>query len=210
MICYNTTVDYVIEVGRRERKRQAVHQSLLEAAERLFAERGVARTTVDDIADAADVARQTVFNHFPYKEALALELGAQNIQRVAQHAHARLEAGVPALEVLQETAERVLAVCEQRGECAAVVAQELLHTDPERAARAAGRVPLRALFEAILLQAREEGSLRDDLPVEIVAKRISSILTSIVAQIMTTDAEVARRELSVCFDMLFNGISERS
>src|SRR5579872_7065506 len=110
IIWYNPAVDYVVELGRRERKRQAVHLSVLEAAERLFTERGVARTTVDDIAQAADVARQTVFNHFPYKEALALELGAESIQQVAQHAHARLEAGVPALVVLREAAQRMLDV----------------------------------------------------------------------------------------------------
>jgi len=203
-------VEYVVELGRRERKRQAVHLSVLEAADRLFAERGVARTTVDDIAEAADVARQTVFNHFAYKEAMALELGADSIQRVAQHAHARLEAGAPALEVLEETAKRMLDESFQRGECAAVVAQELLHADPERASRAADRVPISALFEAILWQAKEEGTLREDLPVDIVAKTMSAILTSVVAQIMYTDANLARRQLKVCFDIWFNGISERS
>jgi AcrR family transcriptional regulator len=203
-------VGYVIELGRRDRKRLAVHQSLLEAAQKLFAERGVVRTTVGDIAEEADVARQTVFNHFAYKEALALELGAESIQWVAQHAHARLEAGVPALDVLADTAHRVLDASLKQGECAAVVAQELLHADPERASRAAGRVPICALFEAILLQAQEEGTLRADLPAHVVAKKITVVLTSIIAQILYVDAEVARCELAVCFDILFNGISERS
>lgn len=35
---------------------------------RLFAERGYDETSVDDVAAAADVARQTFFNHFPSKE----------------------------------------------------------------------------------------------------------------------------------------------
>jgi hypothetical protein len=90
------------------------------------------------------------------------------------------------------------------------VAQELLHADPERASRAAGRVPICALFEAILVQAQEEGTLRADLPAHVVAKKITVVLTSIIAQILYVDAEVARCELAVCFDILFNGISERS
>ena len=203
-------MDYVISLDRRQRKRQAVHQQLLEAAERLFSERGVARTTVDDIAEAADVARQTFFNHFPYKEALAVELEADGIQEVAQHAQALLEAGTPALDVLQRTAEWVLERSIGDGDRAVVVARELLHPDPERARWAAEQIPLRAIFEAILVQAREEGTLRSDLPVQVVAARLSSVLRSIISQILLYDPEQLRRELAVCFDIVFNGIVDRS
>jgi AcrR family transcriptional regulator len=203
-------VDYVIELGRRERKRRAVHQSLLDAALHLFSEHGVARTTVDDIAEAADVARQTVFNHFPYKEAFALELGAESIRRVAERAHVLLEAGVGALEVLQRCTLQILEISIEQGERAVVVARELLHPDAERAKRAADRVPLRDLIEAILVQAREEGSLRTDLPVDIVATRMSALLASIVAQVRNCDSATLRRDLSVCFDVFLNGITERS
>jgi AcrR family transcriptional regulator len=202
-------MDYVISLGRRERKRQAVHQQLLDVAEQLFRERGIARTTVEDIAEAADVARQTVFNHFPYKEALAVELAAEGIQEVAQHAQALLEAGTPALDVLQRTAEWVLEQAIEDGELAVVVARELLHTDAERVKRASEQIPLEEIFEAILLQAREEGHLRGDLPVHIVAGRLSGVLRNIIAQIMQYDAEQLRRELSVCFDIVFNGIVDR-
>lgn len=202
-------MDYVIELGRRERKRQAVHQNVLEVASRLFAERGVARTTVDDIAEAADVARQTVFNHFPYKEALALELAADTVRAVAQAAHALLEAGVPAVDVLETVAFRILETALEKGEQSVVVARELLHSDGERAARAAESVPVRSLIEAILIQAREEGSVREDLPLELVARTMAVVLTNIVAQIMHTAASTLREDLGVCFDMLLNGISER-
>lgn len=53
---------------RRSRKRLAIRQIISDVATRLFFERGFDRVTVDEIADAADVARMTVFNHFPRKE----------------------------------------------------------------------------------------------------------------------------------------------
>src|SRR5438105_2255112 len=105
---YTTRMDFVIEANRRERKRQAVHDSLLMAGNQLFREHGVTRTTVDDIVGLVDVARQTFFNHFPYKEALALELGAEGIHHVAERAHALLESGCSAVEVLKKTAEWML------------------------------------------------------------------------------------------------------
>jgi len=47
---------------------------ILEAAKRLFAEKGFAGTTTRDIASAADTATGTLFNYFPSKEALAMSL----------------------------------------------------------------------------------------------------------------------------------------
>ncbi|MEJ1969595.1 MAG: TetR/AcrR family transcriptional regulator [Rhizomicrobium sp.] len=53
---------------RRSRKRLATRQSISDAATLLFIERGFDHVTVDEIAEAADVGRMTVFNHFPRKE----------------------------------------------------------------------------------------------------------------------------------------------
>jgi AcrR family transcriptional regulator len=53
---------------RRSRKRLATREDISEAATRLFYERGFDHVTVDEIAEAADVGRMTVFNHFPRKE----------------------------------------------------------------------------------------------------------------------------------------------
>jgi AcrR family transcriptional regulator len=60
--------------SRSERRRQETADRIAEGAARLFAERGVAATTVADICERADVARQTFFNHFATKQDLVDEL----------------------------------------------------------------------------------------------------------------------------------------
>lgn len=54
--------------GRRERKKQLVHDELSRRAFALFAERGFDRVSVEDITEAADVSRTTFFRYFPTKE----------------------------------------------------------------------------------------------------------------------------------------------
>jgi AcrR family transcriptional regulator len=56
------------KLGLRERKKQRTRQTILTAAFDLFAQRGYAHTTLEDIAEAAEVSTGTLFAYFPSKE----------------------------------------------------------------------------------------------------------------------------------------------
>ena len=53
---------------RRARRKQETRERIIDAAAVLFIVQGYDATTVDQISEAADVARGTFFNHFPGKE----------------------------------------------------------------------------------------------------------------------------------------------
>ncbi|MFT4008802.1 MAG: TetR/AcrR family transcriptional regulator [Nocardioidaceae bacterium] len=61
------------EPGLRARKKQQTRRLIAETAARLFAEAGYENVAVIDVARAADVAEQTVYNYFPTKEHLVLD-----------------------------------------------------------------------------------------------------------------------------------------
>lgn len=52
-------------LDRRAALKARHREAILDAADALIRERGEARFSVDELADRADVARRTVFNHFP-------------------------------------------------------------------------------------------------------------------------------------------------
>src|SRR6266540_3380610 len=61
------------QVSLRERKKARTRAAIREHAMRLFREQGFAETTVDQIAEAADVSPSTFFRYFPNKEAVILQ-----------------------------------------------------------------------------------------------------------------------------------------
>lgn len=78
------------ELGTRERKRIETSARITEAASRLATERGIARTTIDDIAAEAGIGRATFFRYFESKE-LAIATGLSD---VGVHVLADVIAGV--------------------------------------------------------------------------------------------------------------------
>jgi AcrR family transcriptional regulator len=54
--------------GLRERKKQKTKASIQREALRLFKKRGYNETTIEDIAQAAEISPSTFFNYFPTKE----------------------------------------------------------------------------------------------------------------------------------------------
>ena len=69
--------------GLRERKKRATRIAIRDAAMRLFDDQGFTGTTMDQIAEAADVSRATVFTYFPTKEEIVFGDGAAVIEGLA-------------------------------------------------------------------------------------------------------------------------------
>jgi AcrR family transcriptional regulator len=75
----------------RERKKTATRERIYLEALGLFSRKGFSSTTVEEIAEAAEVSKGTFFNYFPGKESLLHELG----ERLALEAGAELNTLLP-------------------------------------------------------------------------------------------------------------------
>jgi AcrR family transcriptional regulator len=115
--------------GRRERKKRETAERIARAAAELFAERGYRSVSVVDVADAADVSEQTVYNHFATKEDLVFDRSGE-LDRALGEAVRNRRAGTSAAAairpVLQDILDRTgrLSLAEQRGGLALLAAGE--------------------------------------------------------------------------------------
>jgi AcrR family transcriptional regulator len=122
----------------RERRAQLTRDEILRAARRLFAEQGYARTSVRDIAQAAGVSAQTVYDSVGSKQALVsrlndlidTEAGISGIARAAaESADPREVAATPAritraiLEHCEDIVHALVTGAAAEPELAAVLAE---------------------------------------------------------------------------------------
>ena len=94
--------------NRQTRKRLATRQKISDIASLLFIERGFDAVKIEEIAEAADVSRMTVFNHFSRKEDLFFDLdqvGREDVVAAVMHRRA----GTPPVEALRLFAHRAIA-----------------------------------------------------------------------------------------------------
>src|ERR1700758_5718342 len=60
----------MLQEARLGRRRSTTPQHITDVALRLFADRGFAEVSVDDVAGAAGIARRTLFRYYPSKNAI--------------------------------------------------------------------------------------------------------------------------------------------
>src|SRR5215831_19690694 len=68
--------------SRRERRSLELRERLFRSALDLFAHKGFAETTVEDITEAADVGKGTFFNYFPSKDHILLAFGEMQLGKL--------------------------------------------------------------------------------------------------------------------------------
>src|SRR5512140_1720129 len=161
--------------GLRERKKARTRAAIREHALRLFREQGYQRTTVEQIAAAAEVSPSTFFRYFPTKEDLVLQ---DDMDTRMVEAFGRQPAGLSPIAALRGALHEVMASYSEADLEVIRETTTLTMTVPEVRARAMdefGRT-ISVISEAL---AKRAGRPADDLAVRTVAGAIIGVIMSI-------------------------------
>jgi len=162
--------------GRRERKKRELRARIYETARQLFLERGFEATTVAEIAEAADVAQGTFFNHFSSKQDVLAEITSE----VSDHLHGmvdeQLARPVSTLERIAGFSDSVAEQLIQTRALARDVVLELMRTG----ARPGEAYPyLSGVYEpftAVVREGQRRGEVRGDLDATFLAEIVVGAL----------------------------------
>jgi TetR/AcrR family transcriptional regulator len=197
-----------IELAGRER--------LLASAQRLFAERGFASVSIQQIALAAGLSKATVFHHFPTKESLYLEVVRTACLDTQDLLHAARNSGNP-LDGLRHFAAEHLQHIFEHDELTRLISRELINGDQDQG-RAMAEQVFGEHFSRLLTLIRacqESGDIRADInPAEaaiaIVGMNLHLFQSWTVIRHLPgagiTDVERTGRHL---FDLLIEGMRPR-
>lgn len=154
---------------RRTRGRERRRNQVYEAAVALFIEQGFDSTTMEDIADRADVARATVFNHFTRKTAILDEWSARRRHRALNAIYADHLEDHSVHEILERYMVELAKVSTQsRDETVALMGAAIHFTN------VLGNPALAHELTKILTRAQTDGHLLDDVDIEVAGRLLAT------------------------------------
>ena len=161
--------------GLRERKKARTRAAIREHALRLFRENGYQRTTVEKIAEAAEVSPSTFFRYFPTKEDLVLQ---DDMDTRMIEAFERQPAGLSPLSAVRAAAREMFASYTEADLDLLAETTALTMNVPEVRARAMDEFArtITVISEAL---AKRTGRPVDDLAVRTAAGAIIGVMMSI-------------------------------
>jgi AcrR family transcriptional regulator len=163
-------------VGRRERNKQEKRARIVEAARRLFGEKGFAQTTTLEIAEAADIGTGTLFLYARSKEDLLVMVFKDEMLETAMAAFGRLRADDPVLEQLMQVFAAMMSHHERDRDLAKILLKEIMF--PANDDRLGDIAELmEAIFGELgllLAAAKASGSLRAEFDPRLVAEILFS------------------------------------
>jgi len=152
--------------SRRERKKQETRQRLLEVAWELFRVRGYEETTVEEITEAADVAKGTFFNYFETKEAVLGEIMAWRVDLMGRQALSGEDVPESAVGRIKVMISAMVREFSSEGDLARHLFMARIGAPIKR--QSAHR--LGSLIHELVMQAQAQQEIRDDLDPGLVTR----------------------------------------
>jgi len=197
--------------SRVERKKEETKKKIITVAITLFKEQGFNITTMEQIAQEADIAKGTLYNYFPVKEAILSEY----IQRAFREKN---PARIMRLRKMADTRSRMILIISELIE--GVQGQKeifekylvyqlqkivSLHKD-ERI-----KSGIRLLATEIIELGQKSGEVRNDIPLDILIDLFEFVFIE-VAKLFYTEPEKfkPRESIEQCVNLFMNGVRPES
>jgi AcrR family transcriptional regulator len=197
-------------INRRERRSAELRERLFRSALALFASKGYAETTVEDITEAADVGKGTFFNYFPSKEHILMAFGEMQLAKLESVINEAQKSDRPMPEVLRTLVLRMTEEPIRNPAIVRALLQANLTSVPVRGEMLRIHDQNRRLISRLIRHGQERGEIRTDMPAEEIAQVWRQMVfgTLMFWSLVGDETLVARIETAI--RLLWGGIGKKS
>ena len=169
---------------RRSRRKTEMRRRILDAAIERFVADGYDATTMDAIADHADVARATVFNHYPDKEQLLRAYLARRREQLVEVLQEETRASADAVQQLYDAFDLMAQTNEQNP----AEARELVRAWWRTGGSTASEPQTGLILAGVIAEGQRRGELRADIEPELAGRLLLDAYAGIVLRWVAADA----------------------
>jgi AcrR family transcriptional regulator len=205
-----TTSPLRLPSPRRSRRSAELRERIFRASLDLFAKKGFAETTVEDITNAADVGKGTFFNYFPSKDHILLAFGEMQLGKLRQAVDEARKTQQPLPAFLRSLTTRMTAEPARNPDLIRVLLLAFLSNQEVRKAMMDLQARILALHTEMIQLGQERGEIRNDLPpIELAQVFRQVIFGTALIWSLYGDASLNSR-MDAAFEIIWTGLSPRN
>jgi AcrR family transcriptional regulator len=196
-------------LDRRQRRSEETRERLFRAALKLFADKGFAETTVEDITNVADVGKGTFFNYFPSKEHILIafsDMQLSKLQATVDQIRARPE---PMRSFFRSMTLRMTEEPAKAPDVVRAILQANLSSSSVRSVMRGRNARAEGLLTQLVQIGQERGEFRADLPaLELAQVFRQTVSGTLLMWSVYGDASLAER-IEQAMEILWMGMAPR-
>jgi AcrR family transcriptional regulator len=194
---------------RRQRHSAELRERLFRAALDLFAKKGFAETTVEDITNAADVGKGTFFNYFPSKDHILLAFGEMQLEKLHVSVEEARQSNEPMPVFLRSLRARMTEEPSRNPAIVRSILQAHLSSLPVREAMAKNHTRAQGLLTQLIRLGQDRGEVRKDLSASEIAYVFrQTVFGTLLLWSLFGDSTLPAR-LDTALNVLWTGLAPR-
>ena len=204
---------------RKNREREERRSLILGKAKELVLERGVVALTMQEIAQAAELSKATLYLYFQSKEAILLDIMEEAASAFVEFAQSRISESSSGLEALHALWASYLTLFGESQDVIVLTGIKNyidpgfpLITELQSGRMYESTMKMVTLIASVLKRGAADGSLEGSFDPERLARTVIMIATSIIDTVAKVprpkrDAGLIRTELCRTFEILLRGLA---
>ena len=210
----NNKINGTENLSRREREKAAHRQEILDAAVKVFAEKGFHSATLDEIAQKAEFSKATIYLYFSNKEDLLYNVLYEAFERMTGYGREIYSEKVSFRDGLNALLNRVAEEIFNNLDLFTLVSTEhasffLTISEKNRNEFIKKHDDAWKNFEGIVAVAIENGELRDIPPQAITGMIHGSMDAMVTNQWHCKTLDELKKAIPIFMNILFNGIAKK-